>query len=913
MSFLRRFFPVFAVFVLAVGSLQAQTRDPSGAPARSQALFQKLGILGANTRLTRVVVLPPRDQPKIVGRQTQADSLVFSFEGFAADKQAILNNFLIANLQRMKLIYGDAARPGATVRVIGNGAFAAAYAPPAATNPQGGTIFYRYDDAASVAQNQYNFTRLVLRAFHGPKIFAFDFKNGVYVDSWESGFADAAALIIAYGAQNSPRNFDPNQLGPYTLPFYDFFNLPSLGNAYIFPPPDATYLPPGQTAAQPVPQLPISDFRAAMAQSAWLKVAIENPGFFSQFNQKYFAQWTPQLAADVPALQNIAASVVPTVEGLNFNDWARRQHVLNTNVEVGAKLFAIVQPLSNLRTGDTRSSFVGFAEAFTTRADGVEIPGVGFDTGTLAVFDENGRDVSDKSSELVASNIFGFTTAQTPGQTSFQIGFANLGTPDRARLSVKLRLGTLETTAYFPYNVAGTNAAETNPPAFFYGATVGRNSGTIQLSGAASQSNIAISRGVFASTATYPSGPRVQTTWNFGNVQRKRNTAWFVPNTDTRSVGFLFEVPPSGQTIPFQTSTRGDNKLRLVSVPLFPLESDEAAILNVAPDTLALAHYLPNLSPGTFSGGALKFGIGTDRHEIYPFISDPIEPGRGYWLRVNGSFSANIKGDEPNRDKAYEVPLIGGWNQVGVPFNRAFDPEALQVRFGGFAPVSFQKAIQYGWVAPGVWRWKATGGYARVDGQNTPMNPFEGYYIYSPQPRGTVLVFDVAERTTSTKTNNQTAPGWKIRLQAATDKTRDRDNFFGVSPLENGVPATRAAAKPPVGEISLTLHFASSGWPALDQSGMGAASGWADSFLPPIEGEGRWNFTVEGAAKGERVTLSWGDPERAPANLRLRLVDLKSGRITNLWSRRYTFQSDGEPRAFRIEAKRKGGTSVKEF
>ncbi|HEX8833075.1 MAG TPA: hypothetical protein VF719_02680, partial [Abditibacteriaceae bacterium] len=207
-----------------------------------------------------------------------------------------------------------------------------------------------------------------------------------------------------------------------------------------------------------------------------------------------------------------------------------------------------------------------------------------------------------------------------------------------------------------------------------------------------------------------------------------------------------------------------------------------------------------------------------------------------------------------------------------------------------------------------VWRWNAEGGYSRVDtgnATNQQLKPFEGYFIFARQPRGVKLVFTAtAAQTTALRTTANTASNWQLPLMATTSTARDLDNSFGVSELVGGKPARTAAAKPPASVRSLTVAFTSSGNATLDATRAGDNSGWADSFLAPFASTGNWNLLVDGANSGQAVRLNWGNVLALPAAIDLTLVDLVSGKRTNMAATRtYSFVADGAARNFRIEGK----------
>src|SRR5207249_3930605 len=75
----------------------------------------------------------------------------------------------------------------------------------------------------------------------------------------------------------------------------------------------------------------------------------ESPTFLSQFNAAYYQAvgTDPSVKNSVPKLKQIAATVLPTVEGVPFTTtggtpgWYERQYILDTAVTPGVKLYAV--------------------------------------------------------------------------------------------------------------------------------------------------------------------------------------------------------------------------------------------------------------------------------------------------------------------------------------------------------------------------------------------------------------------------------------------------------------------------------------------------------------------------------------------------------------------------------------------
>ncbi|WP_123580191.1 hypothetical protein [Abditibacterium utsteinense] len=875
----------------------APLSDAFAAPSNSRSTLSAfkprtagaLGALGrwrAKSSPVRVRLLPPTSfQHSVQGTRvvSATGQLAFNFDKnkYSAGQINVLSSVVRASYSRLVSIYGEPAdeQKGKTITVTDDGV-SSAYAPK--LNPDakdGGKILFHYDNGSSAETNQYNFTRSVFLAFQGPNNFSYNFANGDYVEAWQLGMADAAALLFLYqGLSDADKAaFDPSFYVPiYALPVYDLFNRPELGNAYIYP----------RVAIDQNSRM--GDFRAAMAQSAWLKVAIEKPSFFKDFNMAYRAQVGARQAATPNQLRAIAAAVVPQVEGLSFGDWVRRQYVLDNTITVGDKIYAAIVPVPVATQTNEAAGFGVLLEAFHTDKDGDEkrLPG----NGTVDAFDENGININAKSFKLNDSNLFDVNIDR------FDVGFNNLGNPNRARVTLKFRFKGAQTTAFFPFIGAGSaNASK----ATIYGVSQNGESGSVAISGGVPGETVAVSRGVFAATQNYVGGPRVVSTLTLGGRTFKRNTAWLPGGY--RGVAFVLDGATKNDKFTLTTAA-GASKTRMISLPVFPTQSDEAEILGFAAQQLKLAKYRPNLSPSTSKTDAngnkiLTFGIGVGEYEIYPNISAPMAPGRGYWLGVS-DYRRDIGGSEPRTDKPFEIALPGGWNQFGVPFNRAFAPASIQVRYGSFAPIPYGEAVASGLIAPGIWRWQPRGGYARVDTDpNAKLAPFEGFYIFAIPARGLSLVFD-PRAGSQARTASTPKDGWSVALAASTNAARDASNHFGISGRE-------AAAKPPVAAPVVTLHFASSGNAASDAGGAGNATGWADSFFVEMAREARWNFSVDGTKRGERVALSWDDLKAVPADVKLVLRDEKLKKNLALFKGgSYKWSSDGAPRQFSVAATR---------
>jgi hypothetical protein len=405
----------------------------------------------------------------------------------------------------------------------------------------------------------------------------------------------------------------------------------------------------------------------------------------------------------------------------------------------------------------------------------------------------------------------------------------------------------------------------------------------------------------------YPSAPAVKATFTVTPtggtpVTLTRNACWL--SADLGGLAVLLEARTATTTGTVTLKLASNNKLRMFSVPLYPAESDEAKALGADPATLFLARYRSTLG-GSFSVKQ-TFGFTSGRYDLYPNLVPPLGPGRGYWARLTERETTfNVRGTPPP-NTPFEVPLIGGWNQIGVPFNRHFPIPLIKVQRLGGSTVWWNEAIARGWIMPGVWMWQPAGGFHRLDAGDISARkliPYEGYYLFTPHERGIKLIFDPAMVTRLTGPVPPLNRAWTMDLKAATFNAYDDDNVFGtVIESEGELPVP--AAKPPMASPRVTLSFLSSGNSATDSTKAGAQSGWADSFLA-FGGVKRWDFVIDGAPVGNLVTLTWNNGRNLPVNLTLVLVDEKTGRrVTMVGSgavASYAFNAEATPRRFHIE------------
>jgi len=269
----------------------------------------------------------------------EANNLTFEYQGFSDSDKAALQTYLATAYPKAKLVYGPPAF-NMTVKIIQD---------DAVESVQGGIYDATTNEihlpplSGNFPEDTYILLLLVLHAFHDDA--------ALYYDAWEDGMAGAAAYAIQMMPGVSP-GYDIIDPGPfYCLSVYEPENQPELGNSTFYPASGATNM---------------LVWRVAMARAAWQKCWIENSTFFADFNRAYYAAYTGALPGDIPSLKELAAGVLPTVEGTAFSAWYQQQYALDTSVRAGKKLYTWNIPLSD--------AVALITETYDTLADGDEIP-----------------------------------------------------------------------------------------------------------------------------------------------------------------------------------------------------------------------------------------------------------------------------------------------------------------------------------------------------------------------------------------------------------------------------------------------------------------------------------------------------------------------------------------------------------
>ncbi len=736
-----------------------------------------------------------------IGEPTNA--LRFTFEGFAAADETALKDYLARAVPVAYNIYG---RPAFDLDVN-------IRLDPDLDALQGGV----YDTGANeivMAPLSGNFSEdtfvlliLVLQAFHDDA--------GFFYDSWEIGFAGAAAKVVQTRAGVAP-GYDPVDPGPfYAGSVYEPQNQEALGGPAFFPESGWT----GMLV-----------WRVAMARSAWFKCWVEDAQFFRRFNEAYYASFTDSLPGDVAALRVLGQQVLPSVEGMPFQEWFQRQWVLDTSVRIGNKLFVWNIPLTQ--------SIALIAEYYYTTFGGDEEPRGGTVRTTywsydfaVSLFAEEGNTITIPATGEAAGEGFMIPT------------FFNIGGPQN--ITVQVDIDSLRLRLPFPYGRRGFELGENN----LYGSIIGAADGTIDVQGGAGLEDVNVTRSVWGDRITQGALEPQQLVVTFTNEQdeaisRTINVAW--------DSYVLFMKGNEQQTLTRSFSAAGTG-VHLISFPLLPLTQDLSELLGVPEENLLVARWDPQAPSDS-------------KYTIWP-RTDPIAPGRGYWLRVFSDVTMNLTGVLPPEDRPAEVQLRVGWNQVGSPRRQAVDVSALQVQVEGEAAVSYDEAVTQRIIQDGVF------GYTQADGytEREQMAPFEGYWIRCLRAGGAIVRFP-ALGTAATVAQTSSSPSdelaWSLPIVAEAAGMSGAARIGAAADADAGLDLHDLQAPPGFGpHVEVTL----------DSAGTGAA-GYVSDVRPTAAAEQTYTLKVQSTLPHAKVCLRWPDMSRVPDDMTLMLVDEAAGR-----------------------------------
>ncbi len=801
------------------------------------------------------LILPSRTRSEL-GNGTLTFQIVDGDDPFPSAYKALLQNVLNAVPPLVEAEYGKPAR-SLTIQVVNfddeigdrDAVVGGVYD---VSNNRFLFPIYNSGDAAAV-----NLLHLVVLAHHADVGFVYD--------AWEEGFARAVTTRIARGAGfRSIQGLNPDFIDQ-TLdntydarPYYDAWNQPVLGSpSFIAPSLRQTPIQGGTTGG-------LWLVRYLMAGSVWLKLATEYPTFFREFNARYYANYSPSLRGDTNALLNLARQTLsaisgnpnPTVEGIPFDQWVRRQYILDTSVTYGRKLHAQMFPyVSNIQP-DEQAVFTVFLTYFqTTRS------GAGWDEALLngtsyPVYWDASFNRLTLSPQYERVDIRVGTGAVIPSFVGSEVG--------NQRLTVDFSVGTEFAQVVYPASkVQGTNFRNN-----FFGVVHGLENGTVEIQVGTELLSVPVTKGAFGARFSDNTMARErQATLRFLNAQGSEVGLVRV-NT---GVGFqyvrVFLQEPTGSFTLSRTSG-----LHMVSFPLRTFETDFAKLLNLPASTLRVAHWRQELF----------------NYVYYPNVPPPA-PGVGYFLQLSAPINITVQGTPPPTDRPFAISLQPGWNLIGNPFNAPIPINSLQVIHQFDSPVSWETATEsFGGQPPLVGSRVFTLGTTGLYVQATQLEPGRAYWVRVLRPEGvTLLVPPPVSATGRSRVSYSPAePAWAMEL-VLQSRSGGAITTLGIDPSARSRSALLNVDAPP----SL---------PGMPTFGVQSSDGVRWQEVRPNVGRQEWTLTVVPGEPNTEHTLSWRLPEGTTRRWRLVLEDPITGERVDMRQRDFYRFSPAESHTLRV-------------
>ncbi len=513
-----------------------------------------------------------------------------------------------------------------------------------------------------------NFLHCVLLAFQGTTPYAFD--------AYQEGLVRAVIARVARTPGALPGAdaeiieqvlFNSYEVGG----FYDWHNQRALGGSdFIAPNLVREALPLGGTYGG------LYLLRYRMAGSVWAKMLAEYPSFPEQLNLRLAAN--PAIANSEALLISNSKAILqdlrgvpgePTVEGVPFEDWVRRQYILEVDNTAGTKLMSQITPITTGLAGPDYGVFNVEVHYFRRETNGNEtlLSGTCYPVFWDAAFN-NRISTSAQDDRMDIAGAYG---SVGPNFTD------GLGAP--YRVNIDLPVGDQVVRQYLPVGSIAT--ASLVKPRTFYGTFAGRN---LTLAGTY------LVRAYLDVTAP-PIAEATLTNYAFGalvttdDFLRPRSLLIRVVHRSTTGVEttvlerrvnkgqgeLALDLRADEFSSPFVSLGRGG--IHAVGVPGEPLTSSAAKLLGITEADLLLARYNPSQA----------------KYELYPDLG-AFHSGQGFLLRSPGAVNRAVPGRRQLERGSWA--LKPGWNLVTVPFDTPVDITRALVMTGTGFPVSWTEA-----------------------------------------------------------------------------------------------------------------------------------------------------------------------------------------------------------------------------
>jgi len=728
-----------------------------------------------------------------------------------------------------------------------------------------------------------------------------------FYDAWEIGMARAAQLLAISEARPNfgflARDFN------LLFTAYDVLNQPGLESPSFVPPPgggEATVL-----------RQALGTVRAYLAQAAWLKAYAEQPGLFAAFNDAYYARLAGDatLAGNVPLLKVLMRQVAPTVEGMDFNDWYRRQYVLDTAVLPGGRLYVFNIPQKDFITGEPTNSLPMNVYHYDVDSTNIHRPLSGTVTFQYTAYDgfDLNPAVEGASGPSAVETEIG-TAGNEPGIGSAVPLFFNIAGDQQVqmqRIEVDVQANGMDRRIYFPNDTVSSDNQIRN---HVYGLVTNGFQGTLEIDIEGKDPiETDVVQGAFA--ARVPGGLPVpakatltftpDTSGGSQNVTVARNMMFLGPIGASPDVAIgdavvILQTPPETFTQFTQTIPAG---LGMVTIPAFAQRTTAAEVLGVPADQLLLAR----------ADGAIASQQGFRNGSIYRLWPDtpPIRPGYAYWLQTAQALTVQFDGVPATRDRPFRQHYPPGWAQIGNPYtdlNMLVQDLRIQA-VDGSADLTLADAQSLGLVSSGIFRYnRDTAGYELVS-SGSVLQPYIGYWLNILADRGVTIIYPNSLGVGRARAASRGRAGdpnrWQLALATQSGRYADSSTRLGVAPGAGQGYSSLDIAKPPAYGPYVHLAAAESGW--------GANAGrYAVDLRDAGGADQSWDLLLESNLGAQEVTLTWPDLAQVPSQMALLIQDLETGRTRFMrsTSSMVVHLAEAGTRQLRVTATRRGASSL---
>lgn len=319
------------------------------------------------------------------------------------------------------------------------------------------------------------------------------------------------------------------------------------------------------------------------------------------------------------------------------------------------------------------------------------------------------------------------------------------------------------------------------------------------------------------------------------------------------------------------------NNWNLCSIPLL--------LVNPDPETIFPGGRISRFVNGKYIAYEQEGNFGT------------ISPGVGYWLKTNSTVTTNFIG-HVIENGTYSIPIMSGWNLIGNPFIFGVNWNNILFSYGTITEkVSVGNAIKDGIYRYGIDKNSKTGYNMDRYRDNPVMMPWEGYWLYSSMS-GDLKIPAIPNQPLTALAPDmlQNQRNWEIRLSVSTDKSIDKDNYFGIAEDASDGYNKYCLFEPPDGYSPyVSLYF------LIDNHDI--SNKFASVYKsPPSNSPKVWDFEVlTDGMQNTDVTLEWQGIPNGYALYLTDLVDNKKMDMRQINS--YTYYNGTERiRRFQVSA-----------